>query len=104
VFQTEPGADGQSEDVVLQGLHILDVATGESRRITAFRPTNEFLQMFPFFDQYHHSLTIWSPDREYVVFAGVDGGGESGIWIVSAAGRRDPRFVVPGRVGYWSWQ
>jgi TolB protein len=103
VFQTESDT-GASEDVVFQGLHILDIATGESRRITAFRPTGEFLQLFPFFDQYHHSMTIWSPDSEYLVFAGVDGSGESGIWVVSAAGQRDPRFIAPGLVGYWSRQ
>ena len=104
VVQTEPDASGQSQDVVLQGLHVLDVKTGEARRLTVFRPTDEFLQLFPFFDQYHHSLTLWSPDSEYLVFAGVDGSGDGGIWVVSAAGQRNPRFLAPGLVGYWSWR
>ncbi len=104
LVEGQPGPDGQTENVVLQALHILDLETGKAGRVTVFRPTEPFLRVFPYFDQYHHSLTIWSPDSRYLVISSYDKEGDPGIWVIPASGKRGPRFVAAGEVGFWSWK
>ncbi len=104
LVEGEPGPDGQTENVVLQALNILDVETGESQQVTVFRPTESFLRVFPYFDQYHHSLTIWSPDSRYLVLSSFDSEDNPGIWVIAASGQRRPRFVTQGDIAFWSWK
>jgi Tol biopolymer transport system component len=89
---------------VLQALNILDMETGESQRATVFRPTESFLRVFPYFDQYHHSLTIWSPDSRYLVLSSFDSEDNPSIWVIAASGKRGPRFVTQGDIAFWSWK
>ncbi|MGW8226087.1 MAG: hypothetical protein ACWGOY_10140, partial [Anaerolineales bacterium] len=42
-------------------LYVLDVTTGNSQRLIEYTPTEDFLSILPFFDQYQRSATIWSP-------------------------------------------
>lgn len=97
------GAAWQPEPEVLQALFVMDVPSGKARRLAVFNPTDEFLALIPFFDQYHRSLTLWSPDSQELVYAALDGENRPGVWVVSAAGDRPPRLLAPGVVGVWSW-
>ena len=84
-------------------LHIAEPKTGDTERIAAFQPTSTFLSIFPFFDQYQRSATIWSPDSRYLVVSAVASESTQGLFIVPASGDFEPRFLTEGRLGFWSW-
>jgi len=85
-------------------LHIAEARSGSTRRIAAFQPTQTFLNIFPFFDQYQRSVTIWSPDSNYLVVSAVASAEQQGLFIVPASGDYEPRFLAEGNVGFWSWK
>jgi len=62
-----------------------------------------FLNIFPFFDQYQRSATIWSPDSRYLVVSAIANESTQGLFIVPASGDFEPRFLTEGRLGFWSW-
>jgi TolB protein len=101
--QPEESQSTQTTPQYLLGLHVLDVNNGESRELFTYQPTQQFLNVLPYFDQYHQSVTIWSPDNNNLVLSFL---GESGpgIAIVAASGRLEPRFLAQGLLAFWSWE
>ncbi len=95
-------SSGQAQ-FVLQ-LNMLDAVSGESKELFTFIPTNQFSSILPYFDQYHQSATIWSPDSNNLLLAFVDPDGNPGIAVVAASGQLQPRLLAPGFVAYWSWR
>ncbi|HNO93043.1 MAG TPA: hypothetical protein PKJ84_02660, partial [Anaerolineales bacterium] len=85
-------------------LYILDIASKESRKIATFQPTEGFLSMLPYIDQYHQSTTIWSPDSNNIVISFIDPNGNSGIAIIPSSGVTEPRLLVDGLYASWSWK
>ena len=85
-------------------LSILDVTTGESKELITYRPTEQFLNILPYFDQYHQSVTIWSPDNNNLVLSFLDTDGNPGIAIVPASGNLEPRLLADGYIAFWSWR
>ncbi len=110
------GDDGSSARVgglakpLPQGLQlrwwIYDVATEELEPLISFRPTAAFLQTVPYFDQYHLSLTFWSPDSRYfVVIREKVGNPDAGtILVVDTTAVTEPVEVGEGRLAVWSWE
>lgn len=104
------GQQGQSEDaqgqeqVLLFQLKVLDVTSGESKDLFTFRPTEQFSAVLPYFDQYHHSATIWSPDDNNLVLSFLTSQGQPGIAIVPASGQLEPRLLAQGYLAFWSWE
>jgi TolB protein len=96
-------ADTTAPTLALQ-LNVLDVSTGESRTLFTYLPTNQFLSILPYFDQYHQSATIWSPDNNNLVLSFLDGEGNPGIAIVAASGQLEPRLLAGGYIAFWSWK
>ena len=96
-------SEDQSADLLLE-LNILDAESGESRKILTYKPTSQFADLLPFFDQYHQSMTIWSPDSNNLVVSFVDSEAASGIAVVAASGRLEPRFLAEGLLAVWSWR
>ena len=84
-------------------LHVLDVAKKESRELFTYRPTAQFLSILPYFDQYHQSVTIWSPDNNNLVLSFLGQSGP-GIAVVAASGKLEPRLLDAGYLAFWSWQ
>jgi hypothetical protein len=79
--------------------------------LITIRPTFAFLQTIPFFDQYHHSLTFWSPDSRYLVITtetspeGVPEDEEEGaVLVVDTTGEYPPHHIADGTIAVWSWQ
>jgi len=100
------GGSGSSQTTpqyVLQ-LHVLDVTTGESRKLFTYQPTQQFLSVLPYFDQYHQSVTIWSPDNNNLVLSFLDSSGNPGIAVVAASGKLEPRILAQGYLAFWSWK
>jgi len=84
-------------------LHVAEPKSGDFKRIAAFQPTPTFLNIFPYFDQYQRSVTIWSPDSRYILVSAVANGEVQGLFVVPASGDFEPRFLTEGRLGFWSW-
>lgn len=97
-------SDGSSDVLVYLELHILDIASKESRKVATFQPTESFLAMMPYIDQYHQSVTIWSPDSNNLVISFMDQNGASGIAIIPSSGVTEPRLLVDGTYAVWSWK
>jgi Tol biopolymer transport system component len=105
-YVAKPGTDSTKSDpttLVLQ-LNILDIATGESKGIFTFQPTEQFISIMPYFDQYHQSTTIWSPDSNNLLLSFIDKDGNSGVAMVAASGRLEPRLIANGVFAIWSWK
>ncbi len=97
-------ADETSDQTLYFQLNILEVASKESRLIASFQPTEGFLAIIPYIDQYHQSTTIWSPDSNNLVISFIDNNGTPGIAIVPSSGITKPRMLVEGSYAAWSWK
>ncbi len=81
---------------------VADPATRETRLLTPFIPTPDFLTHLQFFDQFAPSHLVWSADSTKLVFAGVLERSESPqVWVVDAAGNEAPRPVAEARLAFW---
>lgn len=83
-------------------LRVMDARSGESWKVATFPITRGSLGALQFFDQYTRSASIWSPDGNWLVFSAVARGGFPGIFLGSASGNLEPRFVTRGDLGSWS--
>lgn len=105
--QADSNSSGDSAQTTPQfvvNLHVLDVTSGKSRELFTYRPTPQFLNILPYFDQYHQSVTIWSPDNNNLVLSFLQQSGSPGIAVVAASGKLEPRFLADGFLAFWSWQ
>lgn len=84
---------------------IYDVTTEELNPLISFTPTDDFLQTVPYFDQYHLSLTFWSPDSRYFVITEKDNDNEkNSVMVIDTTGEESPLEVGEGTMAVWSWQ
>ena len=106
LFQNPRIVEGESADqqVLLLELHMLDTVSGETNQLFTFQPTNQLSAVLPYFDQYHQSVTIWSPDSNNLVLSFIDQEGNPGIAIVAASGQLEPRILTGGYLAFWSWK
>jgi hypothetical protein len=91
-------------DEIWMQLAVLDVPSGEDRTLATFRPTRDWLQILPFFDQYQRSLTFWSPDGRQLLLAAQTEEGEPVILTVNADGSSLPKAIAEGVFAVWSWE
>jgi len=96
-------SDTQAQQSLLQ-LKVLDVKAGKSKELFTFQPTNQFLSILPYFDQYHQSATIWSPDNYNMVLPVITTSGTPSLVIVPASGQLEPRIMTEGYLAFWSWK
>lgn len=100
--QEEGDAATQEQQQLLLQLNVLDVTNGESKELFTFRPSGQFTSILPYFDQYHQSATIWSPDDNNLVLSFLTADGAPGIAIVAASGQLEPRLLAQGYLAFWS--
>ena len=98
------GESGSSSQNLFFQLNVLDVKSGENHESFSFVPTQEFLSVLTYFDQYHQSNTIWSPDNNNLVLSFMDDQGQPGIAVVAASGQLEPRLLDQGFLAFWSWK
>lgn len=101
--QAADGSQSSTQRLVLR-LNTLDAATGESRELFTYQPTEQFASILPYFDQYHQSVTIWSPDNNNLVLSFLTSDGNPGIAIAAASGQLEPRLLAEGYLAFWSWK
>jgi Tol biopolymer transport system component len=84
--------------------HVIDLAGGRTIDLNTFEPTDSFIYLIQYFDQFAQSVALWSPDSRSLVYAGQPLVGEHGVYVIDAqdAAAR-PRFVGPGDFAIWSW-
>lgn len=103
----EPGVTArrvaQTAPKIHLAVQVYDLASGESRQVAAFVPTESFLQVLPYYDQYQRSGTLWSPDSRNLVLAGVDANGQETIFVANADGSPS-RKIADGDLAFWSWK
>jgi Tol biopolymer transport system component len=108
-FTAEPitveDEEGQDRQVLAMALKRLTVSSGDVETLLPlFQPTAELISVVPYFDQYHHSATIWSPDSQNVVVAAYREDDTPEIWVINASGNLQPRYIADGRLAFWSWE
>jgi Tol biopolymer transport system component len=101
-----PGAGTITSDGsdIVWSLSVASARNGDSRPVATFLPSDRFLQLLPYFDQYHQSATIWSPDSQNLIVSAFNQDGQPSLWVVAASGNLEPRFLTEGMVGVWSWK
>jgi len=98
-----PNPSSSSSANFVLNVSVLDARSGSSHSVASFTPSERFLALIPYFDQYNQSLTIWSPDSRNLVVSAYRSDGTPGVWVVESSGHLDPRFLAEGWMGFWSW-
>lgn len=93
----------QSADMGL-AWSVVNLADGTSIDFASFQPTEPFLLLVPYFDQYAQSLSLWSPDGRYLVYADVDDRSQASIRVLDTLEPLQPaRRLAEGTFAAWSW-
>jgi len=85
---------------------IYHVETETLEVLRSFEPTSHFNDTVQYFDQYHHSLTFWSPDSRYflVIDKDSDDNNNGQIWLVDTTFVEEPKQIAEGTMANWSWR
>lgn len=84
---------------------VFDIADGANRRYAPFQPTNQFVYLLQYFDQFASSHHVWSPDSRYLVFSEISSDSRPIISVLD--GMLDSAIaaeLVEGLVGIWSFE
>ena len=84
-------------------LHVIKIPQGESKLLFSFVPSEQFATLLPYIDQYQRTLTIWSPDSQYLAISGYTQQGPA-IVVAQAEGDFEPRVLEPGILAVWAWK
>jgi Tol biopolymer transport system component len=83
---------------------LVDVNNGNARTLVTFVPTEAFVGVLPYFDQYARSLTFWSPDSQRLVYTQSEGEEIGSVWVAEVIGNASPRRIGDGTLAVWSWR
>jgi Tol biopolymer transport system component len=84
--------------------HVIDLESGRTIDLNTFEPTDSFIYLIQYFDQFAQSVAVWSPDNRSLVYTGQPLIGERGVYVIdSDDAAAAPRFVGPGDFAIWSW-
>ncbi len=102
-FEPVVVSDRRGRPRIIFRMLVHNVEQDETVAIGPFLPTNSFRnQLVPYFDQYERSITLWSPDSEFVVINAVTGDRQPGIFVVPADGESAPQRVAEGSFPFWA--
>ena len=84
---------------------VYHLSDGTLTALQTIEPTFDFFQTIPYFDQYHLSLTFWSPDsRNLVITSGIDDQQNGEVLVLDVTGQAPSRKIGMGRLAVWSWR
>ena len=83
--------------------HVIDLISGRAIDLNTFQPTESFIYLIQYFDQFAQSAAVWSPDSRSLVYTGQPVIGKRGVYVIDAQDAARPRFVGPGDFAIWSW-
>ncbi|MFN8563096.1 MAG: hypothetical protein U0703_16140 [Anaerolineae bacterium] len=67
-------------------------------------PSNEFIYLLTYFDQFAQSLHLWSPNSRQIVYAEVTPEGRRVIDVLDTTQELSvPLVIADGRIGIWSF-
>lgn len=102
VARPDVSAKPVSQQIAVLVWHVYDVANDSSDTVAVFRPTNQMIYYFSFFDQFARSHRLWSPDSRYLVYADQLPGGKEVVSIVDV-NTAQPLVIMEGDLGIFSW-
>ena len=83
---------------------IVHTADGAVDDAVSFHPTDSFLLLIPYFDQYAQSLSLWSPDSRYLVYSDLGPLDQPSIRVLDTTQPQQPaRRLADGSFAAWSW-
>jgi hypothetical protein len=72
--------------------------------LTEIEPTDDFLSLLPFYDQYQRSSRLWSPDGRWMVLPIVDQRGDRWIARLAIGETFELVRLVKGDLAFWSFE
>jgi TolB protein len=85
--------------------HVIDLQTQQTINLTSFEPSDSFVFLVQYFDQFAQSIELWSPDSRSLVFTGTDFNGQSGVYVIDATkANSTPAYLGSGDFAIWSWK
>ena len=94
----------QGQRVLQLTWHVIELSTGRAVELTTFEPTESFIYLLTYFDQFAQSTAVWSPDSRSLVYTGTPLIGKRGVYVVDTQHPDgSPRFIGPGDFAIWSW-
>lgn len=111
-FVPEFAPEGEDQQVdyrrqdprLLLHLFLVQAESGESEPLASFQPTADFLNILPFYDQYHRSATVWSPDGRQIVYTARLPSGGTSVSVVPAEPGGEAESVAEGTFAFWSFE
>jgi TolB protein len=83
---------------------VKDFDTDAIHIAASFVPTEDFINILPFYDQYARSMTFWSPDSRSLVYTSSESSSSGTIWVADAMAEAQPTKIAEGLVAFWSWR
>jgi Tol biopolymer transport system component len=94
----------QAQRVLQLTWHVIDLTSGQTINLNTFEPTESFIYLLTYFDQFAQSTAVWSPDSRSLVYTGTPLVGKRGVYVVDTQQPDEsPRFIGPGDFAIWSW-
>lgn len=85
--------------------HVIDLKSDQIINLNTFEPTDSFVYLIQYFDQFAQSIAVWSPDSRSLVYTGTPLVGQSGAYVIDTqAANAEPFYVGPGDFAIWSWR
>jgi Tol biopolymer transport system component len=95
----------QDQRVLQLTWHVIDLPSARTIELTTFEPTESFIYLLTYFDQFVQSTAVWSPDSRSLVYTGTPLIGKRGVYVVDTQQPDGvPRFIGPGDFAIWSWR
>ncbi len=83
---------------------VINLANKQARTAATFAPTQDFLSVLPYFDQYSRSSTFWSPDSQRLVYTQDEGNDTGSVWVADITGNPATQKIGDGTLAVWSWK
>jgi Tol biopolymer transport system component len=85
--------------------HIVNVTSGAVTDLNTFEPSQDFLYVIQYFDQFAQSIALWSPDSRWLVHTGHPLVGAEGVYLTDTREPvTQPTYLGPGDFAIWSWK